>query len=131
MKQDDKEKMHPIVSTTRPINNNEKRRKEMPGFETSILFHNLGLPHLGMSIGCSFSSVLDDELSEKATQYQNQAYQCLRKSFLLSAKTITDCTAAITATSIQLLCCYDMSLQYRSMILFIHNNLQMFDPVHS
>jgi hypothetical protein len=103
MKQDDKKTMHPNVSPTRLMNDNDHGRKEMPRFETSILFHNLGLAHLGMSIVCSFSSVLDEVLSEKAIQYHNQAYQCLCESFLLSAKTISDRLTATTTTSIQLL----------------------------
>jgi hypothetical protein len=98
----------------------------MPEFETSILLHNMGLAYLGMSIVLSNSSVLlDDVLSVKALHYQNRAYLCLRKSFILLAKTISDRTT--TTTSIQLLHCYDMSLRYRSMILFLHNIFQMFN----
>jgi hypothetical protein len=101
----------------------------MPEFETYIFLHNMGLAHLDMSIVCSNSSVVvDDVLSVKALQHQNRAYLCLRKSFILLAKTISDrTTIATTTASIQLLHCYDMSLRYRSMILFLHNIFQMFN----
>jgi hypothetical protein len=89
---------------------------ETPKFETSIIFHNLGLAYLGMSFGCLCS----EKYTTNARRYRDRAYQCLRKSFVL-AKTIIFDRATISTK----LSCWDIPILFRGMILVIHSILQM------
>jgi hypothetical protein len=102
----------------------EGMKDESLEFEVSIILHNLGLAHLGMSIVSPCSSI-KEEVTKKAMQYRNRAYQCLRKAFIISTKTISDRTT--TTPNTKLLNILDMSWQYRAAAIQTHSMLQVFD----
>jgi hypothetical protein len=109
---------------------------DTPEFEAAIILHNLGLVYFVMSSLPFFRNyiITDAPKNDTRMQYRQQALQCFRKSYMIYAKIISKqqqrqmdaniVTTTTTRCNQYRMCCLDLPIYYRGMIVLLHTILQ-------